>query len=94
MVIFIKVFLFIGSTGLDEPKKWIIHLEGGAWCPNKGECVHRSTTELGSSKDWEEYITKEGFLSDDCFDNPHFCGWSMVYVRYCDGASFSGNVYV
>ena len=36
--------------------------------------------------------TLSGLLSDDCTINPYFCGWSMVFVGYCDGSSFAGNV--
>ena len=78
--------------GTTEPNKWIIHLEGGGWCYNEDDCVERSKTELGSSNYWPETYTFSGLLSDDCTINPHFCGWSMVYVGYCDGASFAGNV--
>ena len=75
-----------------EPNKWIIHMEGGGYCGDEIECVERSHTDLGSSKHWKQSIALEGFLSDNCTENPHFCGWSMVLIPYCDGASFSGNV--
>ena len=82
------------AIGTSTPNKWIIHLEGGGWCYDEDECVSRSKTTFGSSVNWPETYTYSGLLSDDCTDNPYFCGWSMVYVAYCDGASFSGNVYV
>ena len=80
---------FLGTT---TPNKWIIHLEGGGWCYDEDECVLRSKTDLGSSKNWPDTYTDSGLLSDDCTINPYFCGWSMVFVKYCDGASFAGNV--
>lgn len=33
-----------------------------------------------------------GILSDDQSQNPDFYNWNKVKIRYCDGASFSGNV--
>jgi len=39
-------------------------------------------------------VTLPGLLSDECTVNPDFCGCSMIYVRYCDGASYSGNMQV
>ena len=82
--------LFIGTT---TPNKWIIHLEGGGWCYDEELCVSRTKTYLGSSKYWtSDTLDISGLFSDDCTINPYFCGWSMVYVRYCDGASFAGNV--
>ena len=74
------------------PNKWIIHLESGGWCYDEDACVSRTETYLGSSKEWPEALSYFGLLSDDCTDNPYFCGWSMAHVRYCDGASFAGNV--
>ena len=81
---------FLGTT----PNKWIIHLQGGAWCETEEECVLRSTTILGSTKYWKDCFDdySPGLMSDDCTINPNFCGWSMVYAGYCDGASFAGNV--
>ena len=49
-------------------------------------------TPLGSSKSWPSSIALGGFLSDDPKVNPDFYNWNTVYVKYCDGASFAGNV--
>lgn len=73
-------------------ESWIVHLEGGGWCRNETDCYDRSMTPLGSSKSWPASITLGGFLSDDPKVNPHFYNWNTVYVKYCDGASFAGNV--
>ena len=74
------------------PNKWIFHLEGGAWCFDEDDCVSRSKTIFGSSDLRPETFFVSGLLSDDCEVNPHFWGWSMIFVAYCDGASFAGNV--
>ena len=90
----LKSYNFIYFLGTTMPKKWIIHLQGGAWCYDEDDCVSRTKTIFGSSKDWKDCFDdfSPGVMSDDCKVNPHFCGWSMVYVGYCDGASFAGNV--
>lgn len=73
--------------------KWIIHMEGGGWCYNEDACVERSKTDLGSSKRWSPSAEfAPGFLSDSKLLNPDFYDWNIVFIAYCDGASFSGNV--
>ncbi|KAH7435262.1 hypothetical protein KP509_06G056400 [Ceratopteris richardii] len=70
---------------------WIVHLQGGGWCNTLDDCLQRSTTYLGSSK----YMTAFGFggiLSNSMAYNPDFYNWNRVYVRYCDGGAFSGDV--
>eukprot|EP00051_Salpingoeca_urceolata_P032722 m.17053 g.17053 ORF g.17053 m.17053 type:complete len:403 (+) comp5379_c0_seq1:64-1272(+) len=85
--------------GGSEAKKWMFHLQGGGWCTSLEDCYKRSKTDLGSSKNF----AKDGFInyydggdhglfSNNCTVNSLFCNWTMAYVRYCDGASFSGDV--
>ncbi len=76
----------------DGANSWIVHLEGGGWCYNEDDCVARSKTSLGSSKFWPENATFYGFLSDDKEVNPDFYDWNVAFVKYCDGASFAGNL--
>ena len=79
---------YIDTTPL---KRWIIHLEGGGWCYNEDDCYERSFTNLGSSTKWPLQLELEGFLSNDSDANPVFANYSVVFIPYCDGASFSGN---
>ena len=79
-------------SGEGSSNKWILHLEGGGWCSTVEACVERSATFLGSSKSWLPSYEFDGFLSDNAQSNPDFYDWNMVYIMYCDGASFSGNV--
>ncbi|XP_064394259.1 uncharacterized protein LOC135341593 [Halichondria panicea] len=72
--------------------KLIMHMEGGGWCYNEDDCVGRSKTNLGSSKNWGPTASFNGFLSDDPQLNPLFYNWTLVFLKYCDGASFAGNV--
>ncbi|XP_065183346.1 uncharacterized protein LOC135814192 [Sycon ciliatum] len=78
------------GTGTGK-NKWIVHQEGGGWCYNEDDCVGRSKTRLGSSKYFPKSMTFGGLLSDDCTANPDFCTYNVVFLPYCDGASFSGN---
>ncbi|KAL6853312.1 hypothetical protein ACP4OV_019341 [Aristida adscensionis] len=69
---------------------WVIHLQGGAWCDTVESCVERTKTVLGSS-DLMEPMLFEGILSNDPKENPDFHNWNRAYIRYCDGASYSGD---
>ncbi|XP_047968124.1 pectin acetylesterase 10-like [Salvia hispanica] len=70
---------------------WIVDLEGGGWCNNVKTCVYRKKTRRGSSNYFEKQIAFTGILSDKASENPDFYNWNRVKVRYCDGASFSGE---
>ncbi|KAI4311042.1 hypothetical protein MLD38_035979 [Melastoma candidum] len=70
---------------------WLIQLEGGGWCNTIRTCVFRKKTRHGSSTHMEREIPFVGILSDKSWENPDFFNWNRVKVRYCDGASFSGD---
>lgn len=70
---------------------WLIQLEGGGWCNTIRSCVFRKTTRRGSSKYMEKQLPFTGLLSNKAQENPDFFNWNRVKVRYCDGASFSGD---
>ncbi|XP_047065413.1 pectin acetylesterase 5-like [Lolium rigidum] len=73
-------------------KSWLVHLEGGGWCSTLEECFDRGMSPLGSSNSMEPIqFTDAGILDSDPELNPDFYNWNKVYVRYCDGASFSGD---
>ncbi|CAI5507176.1 unnamed protein product [Closterium sp. Naga37s-1] len=71
--------------------KWILYLEGGAWCEDSAHCIDRSFSNFGSSTKMGDWLL-QGLLSSSRTTNPAFFNWNLVYVRYCDGASFIGNV--
>ncbi|XP_072974888.1 pectin acetylesterase 5-like [Typha angustifolia] len=70
---------------------WLVHLEGGGWCRNLAACSARKRTSLGSSRHMELQVSFFGILSNVKSQNPDFYNWNKVKIRYCDGASFSGN---
>lgn len=78
------------GTG-DGASKHILYLQGGGWCFTLEDCYKRSMTDLGSSRNWPEFLEMDGFLSDDPYVNRDFNTWTFVVLKYCDGGSFSGD---
>ncbi|CAL5208733.1 unnamed protein product [Lathyrus oleraceus] len=70
---------------------WLVNLEGGGWCNNVRTCVYRKTTRRGSSNFMEKAIPFTGIMSNNAQQNPDFFNWNRVKIRYCDGASFTGD---
>eukprot|EP01043_Picozoa_sp_COSAG02_P019695 COSAG02_NODE_957_length_15660_cov_23.265793_14_plen_147_part_00 len=70
---------------------------GGGGCSTTDSCHNRSLGPLGTTNGDSEsgfWINKNGngnsYLSTNASINPIFHNWTMVYIRYCDGSSFSG----
>uniref|UniRef100_A0A7N0U7Y7 Pectin acetylesterase n=1 Tax=Kalanchoe fedtschenkoi TaxID=63787 RepID=A0A7N0U7Y7_KALFE len=74
-------------------RSWLIQLEGGGWCNTIRNCVYRKKTRRGSSAYMERAIPFTGILSNNPQQNPDFFNWNRVKLRYCDGASFTGDSY-
>jgi len=76
--------------------RWVLHAQGGGWCYNEQDCADRAGKDLGSSKFWANttncYGRCDGILSPDSALNPDFHDWNAVWLGYCDGTSFSGNL--
>ncbi|KAJ7943970.1 Pectin acetylesterase [Quillaja saponaria] len=77
------------GTGINN---WLVHFEGGGWCNNVTTCLSRISTRLGSSKLMVKQVAFSGMLSNKQKFNPDFYNWNRIKVRYCDGASFTGDV--
>ncbi|KAI3453920.1 hypothetical protein Pfo_010583 [Paulownia fortunei] len=71
---------------------WLVHIEGGGWCNNVTTCLSRKNTRLGSSKQMAKQIAFSGIFSNKPQFNPDFYNWNRVKIRYCDGASFTGDI--
>ena len=81
---------FLGNT---IPNKWIIHLESGGWCFNEDACVQRTNTYVPRILARHSlYIFLVCCLMTAQTILISVAAWSMAHVRYCDGASFAGNV--
>mmetsp|Transcript_93380 Transcript_93380/g.166088 ORF Transcript_93380/g.166088 Transcript_93380/m.166088 type:complete len:414 (+) Transcript_93380:85-1326(+) len=72
--------------------KWFLHQQGGGWCYTEESCVGRSKGGLGSTKSDKNMSALDGgYFSMDPQQNPLMHNWNAVELRYCDGASLSGD---
>lgn len=79
--------------------KWLVVFNGGGWCKGAGAqgsavaCAARAKTSLGTSKLWAKTLHEDahGMTNTNCTINPAFCEYSVAYMYYCDGLSFSGD---
>jgi hypothetical protein len=107
------------ATTVGSLNKWVIYLEGGAWCVGENaydtnaykgnpncvleSCEVRTTYKWGttnSSKnaydaDYLDFdaitVVHQDFFNWDCSTSPTLCEFNLVWFRYCDGGSYSGN---
>ncbi|KAK8486632.1 hypothetical protein V6N13_046588 [Hibiscus sabdariffa] len=77
---------------------WLLQFEGGGWCNDVSSCLERAKTRRGSTHYMEKFKVFSGILSNNASLNPGFISlfldfynWNRVKLRYCDGASFSGD---
>jgi hypothetical protein len=80
---------------------FLLFFEGGGWCYDQqfpitrngtiSDCRSRSNGNLGSSNRWGNTRSYGGMMSNAESQNPNFHDYTLVYLPYCDGASFSGN---
>jgi Pectinacetylesterase len=81
----------------DGVNKWFVHFEGGGWCYDLAQCVHRTGTPVGSSSGYPNCIDASNmkfYLSGVQARNPMMYNWNTVHVRYCDGGSYAGDAVV
>ncbi|XP_078155720.1 pectin acetylesterase 9-like [Carex rostrata] len=78
------------GTG-DGAHNWLLQFEGGGWCESVKSCEDRASTRRGSTLNMTKYEVFSGILSNDRAMNPDFYNWNRVKLRYCDGASFTGD---
>jgi len=72
--------------------KWLIFHEGGGWCTSMEDCLARSKTDLGSTKNRPKQLNIKNLnhvFSNDPSNMMH--QWNKVFLIYCDGGSFTGN---
>ncbi|XP_073159377.1 pectin acetylesterase 9 isoform X1 [Henckelia pumila] len=70
---------------------WLLQFEGGGWCNDIESCLERAGTRRGSTRYMSKVEVFSGILSNNASLNPDFYNWNRVKLRYCDGASFSGD---
>lgn len=86
--------------------KWLLYFQGGGWCsmdkdaypanfrPSLVEnCRLRSNRSMGSTlyDEPEMDFSYKGMFSQDPAVNPTMHDWNVVFLRYCDGSSFSSK---
>ena len=85
--------LYYHIPGVDSgSKKWFFYFEAGGWCSSLADCFSRSQTNMGSTlRDsmWSHF--DDGYFSNIESLNPLMFNWNKVFIRCCDGGSFSGN---
>ncbi|KAK4488227.1 hypothetical protein RD792_003973 [Penstemon davidsonii] len=81
------------GEGVDN---WMVYLEGGGWCMSSESCYSKIKIEgsagCGNSYTFKNLTTFGGIMSQSQTINPDFYNWNIVFVRYCDGSSYSGDV--
>eukprot|EP01084_Bolivina_argentea_P003290 6168_1 len=84
-----------------NPYKFAMFIQGGGWCSglynSNGDgfdsCWDRTHERFGSTKnDPNTHDLNVPFLENNPISNPLLYSWTKIFVRYCDGASFSGDV--
>ena len=90
--------LYYLSPGYDSGKdKYFIFHQGGGFCDSDADCLERAGTYLGSTSSddpannmYAKYAQENGMWRDVA-QNPLMHNWNHIYVRYCDGAYYSGD---
>jgi len=91
--------LYYLNPGYDSGKdKYMIFHQGGGYCGSDADCLDRSTGSFGSTSgddpkfnEWESYDKQDGFWRDTN-ENPLMHDWNHVFIRYCDGGYYSGDL--
>ena len=71
--------------------KFLIFHEGGGWCGSDANCLDRSLTHLGSSVNYDPKISGDNGIEAVAL-YAYLRDYTIVYAKYCDGTSWSGNV--
>ena len=80
------------SRGDPNSTTWLLYLEGGSFCASEAECRKRSHGYLGTTKrDKSTMSLDEFYFSRDPLASPLLSSAHHVYIRYCDGAYYSGE---
>jgi len=80
-------YISVGSSN-----RFYIYHQGGGWCSDLSDCLQRSKSPLGSSSTWGPTMGFDNDMSRDPKVNSLMYDWNFVYLPYCDGGSFTGNI--
>ena len=95
-------YYFAPATTISSSTKYLMFLEGGGWCSGiytpymtgGNSCTQRINTEFGTTKNdpTTQNFNKIGMLGNNVTLYPLTYDWNKIYLRYCDGGSYSGNL--
>lgn len=80
------------ADGSASSNKVVIYLEGGGVCASEADCIKRSLGPLGSSDSWTHELTFTTILSGNADINPDFYDATRVFVPYCSGDVWIGQM--
>jgi len=83
-------YSFYVSVGAASSAFFVYH-QGGSWCFSAAECAQRANSSLGSSTAWPAQQTMGDAFDRDAAVNALMHNWTLVYMPYCDGGSFTGD---
>jgi hypothetical protein len=84
-------FWMQNASSAADSKRWVLYMQGGAWCGSPSSCASRTRSHLGNSSQFPPSWPIEGVLDANLQRNPTFGSWNLVLLAYCDGGSFSGD---
>lgn len=74
-------------------RRWLLHMEGGAWCGSAAECVgwwgYRSTLADPDVLPADAQAATGYFNRSEPRNS--MADWTYVFIRYCDGFSFASD---
>ena len=76
---------------VSNTSKVLIFHEGGGWCGSDLKCLDRSHSRLGSSLSYPSQISGDKGIEDVALF-AYLQDYTIVYAKYCDGTSWTGNV--
>eukprot|EP00928_Gymnodinium_smaydae_P020121 TRINITY_DN17775_c0_g2_i1.p1 TRINITY_DN17775_c0_g2~~TRINITY_DN17775_c0_g2_i1.p1 ORF type:complete len:401 (-),score=46.01 TRINITY_DN17775_c0_g2_i1:333-1535(-) len=85
--------LFLRDGSESAKNKFLIYFECGSFCSTHEDCAVRAKSYLGSTSPKYPNNTRLNRPALDTSNetNPLMWDWNHVYVRYCDGAYYSGE---
>ena len=62
-------------------------------CQSQADCQIRAAGNYGSSKGYAMTMPAPGGILASDASNPDFASWNRIYVPYCSGDVWVGNMY-
>jgi len=91
-------FYYRAASSSAAITKWKFHFSGGGWAFTEQSLLSRSTTLLGSSSTWSQYLSQlwapeyAGFYGLMGVNDTTTSDWNFVWFAYCDGTSQTSDL--